>query len=123
MSIIGWKLYPSERERLLVSIRPTWPDVVADHVTLDASAKDASALPTQREGVIVGSIDDGNGLQALVVSINGTTRRPDGNTFHITWSLDRSKGRRANESNALLSSRIFEPLKDPIVIHLFPAYI
>lgn len=123
MSVIGWKLHPTERERLLARFPPIWPDIVAHHVTLHTSARSGRALPTQREGVIVGTIDDGEGLQALVVSIDGTTRRPDGNTYHITWSLDRSKGRRAYESNALLSRHAFERIGEAVAIHLFPAYL
>jgi hypothetical protein len=32
--------------------------------------------------------DDKNGLQALLVSVDGETVRPDGGIYHITWSLD-----------------------------------
>ena len=42
---------------------------------------------------------------AMVVTIDGTTDRPDGSTFHITWSLDKSKGREARESNDVLKER------------------
>lgn len=38
--------------------------------------------------------------QALVVEISGTTRRPDGSTYHITWSL--ADRREAVESNDVL---------------------
>jgi hypothetical protein len=57
-------------------------------------------LPRETEGFVVGVADDGVGVQALVVEIGGTLRRPDGSTYHITWSLGR--GRRAVESNDVI---------------------
>jgi hypothetical protein len=48
----------------------------------------------------VGVADDGAGVQALVVEIGGTARRPDGSTYHITWSL--RPGRRPVESNDVI---------------------
>ncbi len=41
-----------------------------------------------------------SGVEAMVVAIDGTTDRPDGSTYHITWSL--GDGRRARESNDVL---------------------
>ena len=38
---------------------------------------------------MVGVDDDGAGVQALVVEIGGAARRPDGSTYHITWSSRR----------------------------------
>ena len=51
----------------------------------------------------MGVADDGEGVQALVVEIGGTTRRPDGAAFHIAWSL--GAGRRAAESNDVIQER------------------
>jgi hypothetical protein len=55
------------------------------------------------KGVVVGVADDGAGVQALVVEIGGTTRRPDGSTYHVTWSL--GPGRDAVESNDVIRER------------------
>ena len=52
---------------------------------------------------MVGVADDGAGVQALVVEIGGTTRRPDGSTYHVTWSL--GPGRRAVEGNDAIRDR------------------
>ena len=52
---------------------------------------------------MVGVADDGAGVQALVVEIGGTTRRPDGSAFHIAWSL--GAGRKAAESNDVIRER------------------
>jgi hypothetical protein len=42
----------------------------------------------------MGVADDGAGVQALVVEIAGTTRRPDGSALHIARSLGAGARRR-----------------------------
>lgn len=99
---IGWKLDPGERDALLQRFPPRYAKAVADHVTLAFKPSDP-ALPTATAGEIVGEADDGRGVQALVVRIDGTTDRPDGSTYHVTWSL--GPERRAVESNDVIRER------------------
>lgn len=94
---VGWLVHPADRERLLTAIPPAYPRVVAHHVTLKAGVRANVPLPSAKEGHVVGIADDGSGVQALVVEIEGTTSRPGGGTYHITWSL--AHGRHAVESN------------------------
>jgi len=54
-----------------------------------------------------------------VVELDGATDRPDGSTYHITWSL--GPGREAIESNAVLRDRGWEPIDPSIPIELGPA--
>lgn len=98
--VAGWLLHPEERNGLMAVFPPAYPEVVAHHVTLRAGVPHGFALPTETEGFVVGMADDGAGVQALVVEIGLTTRRPDGSTYHITWSL--GPGRRAVESNDVI---------------------
>ncbi|MDF2639942.1 MAG: hypothetical protein K0R64_2926 [Novosphingobium lindaniclasticum] len=121
MPVTGWKLDRNERAQLLERFPPIWPDVIADHVTLKAGASANDPLPVQAAAEIVGSVDDGEGLQALIVSIDGSTDRPDGSTYHITWSLDRSRDRKAVQSNDVIAERGWEPLPAPVPIHIEPA--
>lgn len=114
--ITGWKLDRDEREALLREHPPAYDEPVADHVTLSARGGD---LPPDVRAAIVGHVDDGNGVEAMVVTIDGTTDRPDGSTYHITWSLGR--GRRAVESNDVLRERGWSKLDRPIPIQLTPA--
>ncbi|HEX8302614.1 hypothetical protein [Sphingomonas sp.] len=109
----------ADRAALLIRFPPIWPDVIAHHVTL-ASHTDAP-LPAETAGEVVGHVDDGEGLQALAVAIGGTTDRPDGSIYHITWSLDGASGRRAVQSNQLLAERGFRSLDEPISIRLIPS--
>lgn len=106
---------------MLERFPPLWSDVIADHVTLDASAGSNTPLPDAGSGEIVGHVNDGEGLQALVVAIDGTTGRQDGSTYHITWSIDRKRGRKPVESNTVLGEQGWEELRTSIPIRLIPA--
>lgn len=119
-SVIGWKLDRKQRERLLADFPPNYPDRVADHVTLRMDAA-AEPLPAEVEAAIVGHADDGDGVECMVVAVDGTTDRPDGSTFHITWSLDKSKGRKARESNDVLREFGWERFGDRVPVRLEPA--
>ena len=119
--VTGWKLDTADRERLLEHFRPLFPDVVADHVTLRTGTNASTPLPRATCGQVVGEIDDGAGVQALVVRIGGATDRSDGSTYHITWSLDRSRGRRPVESNVVIARLGWRSLAEPISVRLRPA--
>jgi hypothetical protein len=68
---------------------------------------------------MIGRADDGRGVEAMVVRLGGTTDRPDGSTYHITWSLE--PGRKAVESNHVLTAQEWEPFELPMPIRLEPA--
>lgn len=119
-TITGWKLPITERGLLLRRFPPKYANVVADHVTLRANATRLMPLPAKPDSSkVVGRADDGQSLECLVVELDGTTDRPDGSTFHITWSL--GPGRQAIESNQVLRDRGWEPLEAPIPVELTPA--
>ena len=118
-SVTGWKLPSDERERLLERFAPRYENVVADHVTLRVGASAETPLPRKAEARIVGRADDGKSLECLVVELDGTTDRPDGSTYHITWSL--GPGRKARESNDVLRDRGWEHIDAPIPVELEPA--
>jgi hypothetical protein len=120
-TVTGWRLDPAERESLLRRFPPEWPDVIADHITLDAKAGPKAALPQETEAQIVGEINDGEGLQAIVVAVGSTTDRPDGSTYHITWSLDCARGRRPVQSNEVIAARGWRPLDQTVPIKIIPA--
>jgi hypothetical protein len=117
--VTGWKLPKDERERLLEQFPPEYDRTIADHVTLHAGASEDTPLPKEVEARVVGRADDGESLECLVVEIDGTTHRPDGSTYHITWSL--GPGRRAKESNDVLSKQGWEEIRRPIEIRIEPS--
>ena len=111
-TVTGWKLASDERASLLDRFPPKYENVVADHVTLRTGATPETPLPREVEAAIVGQADDGD-------SLDGTTDRPDGSTYHITWSL--GAGRRARESNDVLRELGWKPLDKSIPVQLEPA--
>ena len=118
--VLGWTLRADERRALLARFVPVYPDVIAHHVTLQFDAPTDAALPSARAGEIIGHVDDGVGLQALVLRIAGTSERPGGGIYHITWSLDRSAGRKPVDSNAVLERLGWQSL-EPVPVTLVPA--
>ena len=117
--VIGWKLDPEQRAELLMMFPPAYPEAVADHVTLKSKAAADAALPDERDCEIVGRADDGAGVEAMVVRLDGATDRPDGSTYHITWSL--AEGRQARESNDVIAASGWTPLDLPVPVALTPA--
>jgi hypothetical protein len=118
--IIGWKLDRQQREQLLSRFPPRYADTIADHVTLKSNAG-SDPVPDPVDAAIVGHADDGDSLECMVVAVDGSTDRPDGSIFHITWSLDKAKGREARDSNDVLKERGWTRFGDPIPITLAPA--
>ncbi len=116
MAVVGWKLPSEERDRLIARFPPKYENVIADHVTLRLGGEELPAKPTAE---VVGRADDGRSLECLVVELDGTTDRPDGSTYHITWSL--GADRRPIESNDVLRDQGWERIAAPIPIELQPA--
>ncbi|RYD66863.1 MAG: hypothetical protein EOP83_04035 [Verrucomicrobiaceae bacterium] len=98
MAYLGWELSEAERARLLTLFPPAYPDVVAHHVTKQFGVSEDTPAPDQARFAVVGVTDDGEKLQTLVVSVDGQTQRPDGETYHVTWSLDREAGAKPKDS-------------------------
>ena len=118
-TVTGWKLPQVERELLLERFPPKYENAIADHVTLRVGATAETPLPRKPDARVVGRADDGQSLECLVVELDGTTDRPDGSTYHITWSL--GPGRKARESNDVLRDQGWDRIGAPIPVELEPA--
>lgn len=115
----GFELNRKSRQMLLAKFPPKFPDVYAEHVTYKFGVGEDAVPSEPKSAEIVGYVSD-NSLEALVVAINGKTTRPDGKTFHITWSLDKSKGRKPVHSNNLIEAD-WEKIQ-PVPIRLHPKF-
>lgn len=116
----GWLVEPAGREALLARFPPRYGRVVAHHVTLKFGDREAQA-PGEVSAQIVGEADDGSGVQALIVAIDGAPARPDGWTFHVTWSL--ADGREARESNDVIAVRGWTAFDAPVPVRLIPTIL
>lgn len=101
----AYVLTESARVRLLQAFAPKFPDVIAHHVTQTYGRPelDEDQYGTSHVITVRGYVCD-ESLEAVVVSVDGVRQRPDGKLYHITLSLDRSKGRKPVESNQLIAA-------------------
>lgn len=120
-TVIGWSVDRHTRRLLLEIFPPTYADVIADHVTLKSHLDPDASPPDPAACRIIGRADDGQGVEAMVVEIDGDHRRPDGGVFHITWSLDRERGRRAVESNEVIRIHGWTALATSVEVTVKPA--
>jgi hypothetical protein len=100
----AYVLSPESRAALLKKHPPKYPEVIAHHVTHAFGVKKESRVPEHPKSVeVIGHVDDGKGVQAAVVKVDGREFRPDGKRYHVTISIDRSKGRKPVHSNDVIS--------------------
>lgn len=114
MSYNGWKISKDDRAKLLDMFPPSHPDVIAHHVT--NNLKDF--IPKAASITVVGYAAN-EGVECLVVEVNGDAARPDGKTYHITWSIDRAAGAKPVHSNNLIADRGYEQI-NPIEVDSVP---
>ncbi len=94
----GYLLTEKTRKTLLAQFPATYSNVVAHHITEKFGVPGDTAPPAAPKSVaVVGYIDSGDGVEGLLVEINGSSDRPGGGKYHITWSL--ADGRKAVETN------------------------
>ncbi len=104
---LAFELSNESRVQLLQQFKPKYPDVFAHHITIifGLQQEKAKGIIPSLEGKhlqIIGHADDGGTIEALVVSVDGETRRMDGSTYHVTWSLDKEEGKKPFHSNQLI---------------------
>ncbi|WP_260482216.1 hypothetical protein [Sphingomicrobium flavum] len=119
----GWILDEADRQRLLGRFPPRHADIIAHHVTLWSRHDKPDAPPAPAHLAVVGHADDGRGIEALVVAVNGSTDRPDGSTFHITWSIDPASGCVAKLSNNLIAEAGWTSIEPPIPFAATPDWL
>jgi hypothetical protein len=114
MAYSAYVISEASRQAILERFPPRFGDVVCHHVTERFGLPpNARRLPPPAEILIVGHACDAS-LEALVVSVAGSTRRPDGMTYHITLSLERALGRKPADSNRVIAAlgwRAVPPLR------------
>jgi hypothetical protein len=122
MAYTAYVLSPASRAAILERFPPRFSDVICHHVTERFGVFGKTRrMPQPAQIMVVGYACDAS-LEALVVAVNGMTARPDGMVYHITLSLDRSKGRKPVDSNQVIASAGWsrvEPLKIEAVPRIF----
>ena len=114
----AYVLDKKSRRKLLKTFPPKYPKVIGHHITVKFGVSKQTSIPSAADIKVVGYADSADGLEALVVSVNGKTTRPDGSTYHITWSLDPTKYKPV-DSNKLLKKSSYKTI-EPIKINTTP---
>lgn len=115
----AYVLSDESRKKLAERYPPKYSKFVGHHVTEQFGVKTGTETPEQADIEVVGYIDSQDGLEALVVAVNGSDQRPDGGTYHITWSLDPDKYS-PKDSNMLIKVAGYDPVPTSISIHTVP---
>ena len=71
--------------------------------------------PTPKEVKVVGRVEE-DGIEALVVMIDGNKFRPDGKIYHITWSLDPARFSPVDSNKLLKKHRYTIVMHIPITV-------
>ena len=110
----GYEIEAGSRQKLLDLFPPKYGNLLGHHISEKFGVNNGE-VPEQPEKVlIVGYIDNGENVEGFLVEVNGTTSRPDGSKYHITWSIDRSTGAKPFHTNDHVDSA--KMLKRPIEI-------
>lgn len=123
MTYEAFVLTPESRAHVIDNFPPKYPEVIAHHVThrFGVPKGDSSLYGKIVHIRVIGyAVEDG--IEALVVAVNGQDRRPDGKFYHITLSLDRNKGKKPQMSNEMIV-RGFIPYSDGISFSAKFSYI
>ena len=113
-----YRAYPltiQDRQKLLLLFVPTHPVIIADHI----SAQALSTLHLVKEGPATGEVighADHEGLQILVVSVNGDELTGDGTPFHISWSAEQDA--KTRQSGAVVKRNGFTRFVQSIPLDL-----
>lgn len=95
----GWKVPDIEQWKKRLLMPCAYQRVLIHHCTHTFGVDESFPLPLKVPAYILGFADDGTGVQCAILEMGGTSQRPDGSVFHITWSI--ADGRKAVESNEL----------------------
>lgn len=115
----AYVLDPQSRDNLVKYFPPKYPEFIGHHVTEEFGVPKNAMPPESPHRIEVVGYAEDDGIEALVVAVDGETKRPDGSTYHITWSLDRDKGRKPVHSNNVIKEKGYQRV-GPIQIDVRP---
>lgn len=116
----GYLLSEKSRVDLTAHFPPKYPKFIGHHATHKFGAYEGDSIPEIEKAEIIGYAEE-DGIEALVVKINGSTFNEISNSiYHITWSLDPNK-KSPKDSNKLIASKGFKDIS-PISIELTPEF-
>ena len=116
----AYVLSETDRTRLSLVFPPKYEKFIGHHITTEFGVDKNAELPKEDAFItVVGFADNNDGLEALIVSVDGATKRDCGKTYHITWSLDPERFKPV-DSNQLIESGKFTLIRGFVRIYPTP---
>lgn len=117
----AYKLTQKSRQKLAYLYPPKYPEFIGHHITEKFGVGPDEPAPDEPVLIqVVGYIDNGEGVEGFLVEIDGESDRPSGGKYHITWSIDRSKGFKPVNTNDYVNQA--EEVR-PVTIHAEPVVL
>jgi hypothetical protein len=113
---LAFVLDNKSRDKLIKAFPPSFSKVICHHVTLmfnNIHPDTVEEFIDVKDITIIGIAAD-EAIEALIVEIDGSHKRKDGSTYHITHSLTPGK-RKPVDSNTLIKNKGFTKVS-PIVV-------
>ena len=110
----GYEIEQGSRNKLMALFPPKYPNVLGHHITEKFGVKNGEVPEQPKQVLIIGYINNGEDVEGFLVEVDGTTDRPSGGKYHLTWSIDRSKGAKPVHTNNYVNAAV--PLKRPVEI-------
>lgn len=113
----GWLLDESSKTQIKNIYGQAHPDLIGHHVTF-MFGKD-SVVPKEAKLQLIGHCITEK-IECFVVEVDGSMVRPDGGIYHLTWSLDKSKGAKPVDSNKAIENNGFEHFEHALPLKTTP---
>ena len=119
---VVYDLSQEAKTEILRKFSPAYDKVVLDHITAQFGVPDdVPPPPTPKKVEVCGYFNSGDGVEGLLVSVDGSTARPDGGKYHITLSLGAgADGEKRKSSDANRYTETATILEKPFVINVEP---
>ena len=114
----AYVLSEESHDLLMKKFPPKYEKVIAHHITVKFGVPEGTEPPPEADIKVIGYTDSGDGIEALVVAVNGEGFKDDAWRYHITWSLNPDKYKPV-DSNELIGYSNFR-LRLPIPIETSP---
>jgi len=115
----SYQLTQKSKKYLTERFPPKYSKPIGHHVTYEFGVHSDTPLPPLADINVIGYQDNPDGIEALVVSVDGEKKRKDGSLFHITWSLDPNEFKPVHAND--LVKRGNHKLIMPIKVYANPA--
>lgn len=114
----GYLLSENDRNKLASLFPPKNPTWLGHHIT-ETFGVDANHPPPKKpSSVMLIEYLEEDGIEGFLASVDGTVNRPSGGKYHLTWSIDKGKGRKPVDTNNIVDQG--KKLSKPIPLNVEP---